>query len=126
MSQSVTPELRHWIREQSAANLPPDAVVAAMVKVGWQPAVAAAALAQVMREQPGEPLAAPPSLPSLPSAAAVQAAGSSAAGEAMATRGARMPERDFRLAERVLYRNKISIINNSVHDERANAGGSVV
>jgi prolyl 4-hydroxylase len=96
MSQSVTPELRHWIREQSAANLPPDAVVAAMVKVGWQPAVAAAALAQVMREQPGEPLAAPPSLPSLPSAAAVQAAGSSAAGEAMATRGARMPEVNMR------------------------------
>ena len=53
MNQPVTPELRQWILEQTAANQPVDAIVAALVKVGWQASVAASALAQTLDEQAG-------------------------------------------------------------------------
>ena len=44
MTQTVTPELRQWIIEQSTAGCMPEAVLEAMVKAGWQPDVAEAAL----------------------------------------------------------------------------------
>ena len=50
MTQTVTPELRQWIIEQSTAGCMPEAVLEAMVKAGWQPDVAEAALEQTLRD----------------------------------------------------------------------------
>jgi prolyl 4-hydroxylase len=50
MTQTVTPELRQWIIEQSSAGCLPEAVHAAMVQAGWQPDVAEAALEQTLRD----------------------------------------------------------------------------
>lgn len=50
MTQTVTPELRQWIIEQSSAGCMPEAVLDAMVKAGWQAEVAEAALEQTLRE----------------------------------------------------------------------------
>lgn len=48
MTQAVTPELRQWIIEQATAGFTPDVVLKAMVDVGWEASVAAAALEQTM------------------------------------------------------------------------------
>jgi hypothetical protein len=37
MTQTVTPELRQWIIEQSSAGCLPEAVLASMVQAGWRP-----------------------------------------------------------------------------------------
>lgn len=50
MTQTVTPELRQWIIEQSSAGCMPEAVLEAMVKAGWQADVAEVALEQTLRE----------------------------------------------------------------------------
>jgi prolyl 4-hydroxylase len=50
MTQTVTPELRQWIIEQSSAGCMPEAVLDAMVKAGWQAEVAEAALEQTLRD----------------------------------------------------------------------------
>lgn len=50
MTQTVTPELRQWIIEQSSAGCMPEAVLAAMVQAGWQADVAEAALEQTLRD----------------------------------------------------------------------------
>jgi prolyl 4-hydroxylase len=50
MTQTVTPELRQWIIEQSSAGCLPDAVLASMVQAGWQADVAEAALEQTLLE----------------------------------------------------------------------------
>lgn len=50
MTQTVTPELRQWIIEQSTAGCMPEAVLEAMVKAGWQADVAETALEQTLRE----------------------------------------------------------------------------
>jgi prolyl 4-hydroxylase len=50
MTQTVTPELRQWIIEQSSAGCMPEAVLSAMVQAGWQTDVAEAALEQTLRE----------------------------------------------------------------------------
>ena len=50
MTQTVTPELRQWIIEQSSAGCMPEAVLEAMVKAGWRPEVAEVALEQTLRE----------------------------------------------------------------------------
>eukprot|EP01136_Pigoraptor_vietnamica_P009506 Opistho-1_new@3067 len=50
MTQTVTPELRQWIIEQSSAGCLPEAVLASMVQAGWQPDVAEAALEQTLRD----------------------------------------------------------------------------
>lgn len=50
MTQTVTPELRQWIIEQSSAGCMPEAVLEAMVKSGWQADVAEAALEQTLRD----------------------------------------------------------------------------
>jgi prolyl 4-hydroxylase len=50
MTQTVTPELRQWIIEQSSAGCMPEAVLEAMVKAGWQAEVAEAALEQTLRD----------------------------------------------------------------------------
>ena len=50
MNQSITPELRQWIVEQSAAGFSREAVLAAMVSSGWQKPVALAALNVTWRE----------------------------------------------------------------------------
>ncbi|MBL8389708.1 MAG: 2OG-Fe(II) oxygenase [Hydrogenophaga sp.] len=50
MTQTVTPELRQWIIEQSTAGCMPEAVLEAMVNAGWQPDVAEAALEQTLRD----------------------------------------------------------------------------
>lgn len=50
MTQTVTPELRQWIIEQSSAGCMPEAVLEAMVKAGWQADVAEAALEQTLRD----------------------------------------------------------------------------
>ena len=50
MTQTVTPELRQWITEQSSAGCLPEAVLAAMVQAGWQADVAEAALEQTLRD----------------------------------------------------------------------------
>lgn len=52
MVQIITPELRRWIIEQSAAGFAPDAVLDAMQKAGWQVAVARHALEVTLREHP--------------------------------------------------------------------------
>ncbi|WP_180683731.1 2OG-Fe(II) oxygenase [Tepidicella baoligensis] len=48
MTQTVTPELRQWIIEQATAGFAPDAVLKAMIDVGWEASVATAALEQTM------------------------------------------------------------------------------
>jgi prolyl 4-hydroxylase len=50
MTQTVTPELRQWIIEQSSTGCMPEAVLEAMVKAGWQADVAEAALEQTLRD----------------------------------------------------------------------------
>ncbi len=50
MTQTVTPELRQWIIDQSSAGCMPEAVLDAMVKAGWQAEVAEAALEQTLRD----------------------------------------------------------------------------
>ena len=50
MTQTITPELRQWIIEQSSAGCMPETVLDAMVKAGWQADVAEAALEQTLRE----------------------------------------------------------------------------
>ncbi len=50
MTQTVTPELRQWIIEQSSAGCLPEAVLASMVQAGWRPDVAEAALEQTLRD----------------------------------------------------------------------------
>lgn len=50
MTQTVTPELRQWIIEQSSAGCMPEAVLEAMVKAGWQAEVAEVALEQTLRD----------------------------------------------------------------------------
>ena len=50
MTQTVTPELRQWIIEQSSAGCMPEAVLDAMVKAGWRPEVAEVALEQTLRD----------------------------------------------------------------------------
>lgn len=50
MTQTVTPELRQWIIEQSSSGCLPEAVLAAMVQAGWQAGVAEAALEQTLLE----------------------------------------------------------------------------
>ena len=50
MTQTVTPELRQWIIEQSSAGCLPDMVLQAMVQAGWQADVAEAALEQTLTE----------------------------------------------------------------------------
>ncbi len=47
--QIVTPELRHWIAEQTQAGVPTDAVLDAMLASGWKRAVARGALQEVRR-----------------------------------------------------------------------------
>lgn len=44
MGHDVTPELRHWILEQTAAGQQPDALLRAMVQAGWTQDLAALAL----------------------------------------------------------------------------------
>jgi prolyl 4-hydroxylase len=51
VSQSVTPELRQWIVDQSVAGHPPEALLRALVQVGWAEELAAAALASSWRER---------------------------------------------------------------------------
>ena len=51
MSQTVTPELRQWIIEQSSVGCMPEAVLEAMVKAGWRADVAEAALEPAAAEQ---------------------------------------------------------------------------
>ena len=50
MTQTITPQLRQWIIEQSSAGCLPETVLEAMVKAGWQADVAEAALEQTLRE----------------------------------------------------------------------------
>jgi prolyl 4-hydroxylase len=50
MTQTITPELRQWIIEQSSAGCMPEAVLEAMVKAGWKADVAEAAMEQTLRE----------------------------------------------------------------------------
>jgi prolyl 4-hydroxylase len=50
MTQTITPELRQWIIEQSSVGCMPEAVLEAMVKAGWRADVAEAALEQTLRE----------------------------------------------------------------------------
>ncbi|MDO9480955.1 MAG: 2OG-Fe(II) oxygenase [Hydrogenophaga sp.] len=45
MSQTITPELRRWLQEQAAAGYSRQSVLEALLKAGWQPALAATALA---------------------------------------------------------------------------------
>ena len=50
MVQTITPELRRWIVEQTVAGFSPESVLDAMVKVGWRQELAAAALEDSLRE----------------------------------------------------------------------------
>ena len=50
MKQAVTPALRDWIVEQTAAGFAPDAVLAAMVEAGWEAELAAVTLEDTLRE----------------------------------------------------------------------------
>ena len=50
MTQTITPELRQWIIEQSTAGCMPESVLAAMVQAGWQADVAENALDQTLRD----------------------------------------------------------------------------
>lgn len=56
-SQSITPELRLWIREQTRANYPPQAVLEAMRESGWDAEVASAALEEITAERAPAPAA---------------------------------------------------------------------
>jgi prolyl 4-hydroxylase len=63
MSQPVTPALRQWIIDQTAAGFDPEAVSAAMVSAGWSPGVAETALEDTLRDfmqARGQPGAASP------------------------------------------------------------------
>ncbi|GAA6141577.1 2OG-Fe(II) oxygenase [Hydrogenophaga sp. 5NK40-0174] len=42
--QAITPELRDWIVDQAAAGFPPEKIIEAMIKAGWQESVAEQAL----------------------------------------------------------------------------------
>ena len=50
MSQTVTPALRQWIVEQTAAGFPPESVLAAMVTAGWEAGLAEVALEDTLRD----------------------------------------------------------------------------
>ena len=50
MTQTVTPELRQWIVDQSMAGCMPEDVLAAMVKAGWNADLAETAMEQTLRE----------------------------------------------------------------------------
>jgi len=50
MTQTITPELRQWIIDQSTAGCMPESVLAAMVQAGWQADVAEEALEQTLRD----------------------------------------------------------------------------
>ena len=52
MSLGVTPELRQWLRQQSAAGCSPERLHASMVAAGWALPVAVAALAELEGEMP--------------------------------------------------------------------------
>jgi prolyl 4-hydroxylase len=67
--QSVTEELRRWIVAQAEAGCRPDDILGSMRASGWRPAVAAAALAQTLRE----PLATLPASQPAEAAASMQA-----------------------------------------------------
>jgi prolyl 4-hydroxylase len=47
MNQSITPALRRWLSEQSAAGFGPDQLLASMIEVGWSPDAAQAALREM-------------------------------------------------------------------------------
>jgi prolyl 4-hydroxylase len=55
--QAITPELRRWIIEQAEAGHPPEAVLQAMARSGWDEAVALLALEETLQSHLG-PLAA--------------------------------------------------------------------
>jgi prolyl 4-hydroxylase len=59
VDQLVTPALRRWIREQTEAGQPPLALQEAMERSGWEPGVAARALAEGMRPEGAMPRALP-------------------------------------------------------------------
>lgn len=79
MSQTITPALRQWIIDQTAAGFGPDAVLAAMVSAGWVADVAERALENTLSEylrlhgKPGA--AAPAPVAQMPEQVAVQAFG---------------------------------------------------
>jgi prolyl 4-hydroxylase len=50
MTQTVTPELRQWIIEQARAGFSPEAVLKAMMDVGWEESVATEALEQTLEQ----------------------------------------------------------------------------
>lgn len=52
MSHEVTPELRQWIAEQTAAGQPPEALLHAMVQAGWAQDLAAFAIHQHLPASP--------------------------------------------------------------------------
>ena len=54
MVQTITPELRRWIVEQTVAGFSPESVLDAMVKAGWQKELAASALEDSLREHLGQ------------------------------------------------------------------------
>jgi prolyl 4-hydroxylase len=54
LAQTITDELREWIRAQVTAGCRSDDVVAAMRRSGWDDEVALAALEASLREQPAE------------------------------------------------------------------------
>lgn len=51
MSQTITPELRDWIIEQTQAGHAPQAVIEAMKTAGWDGAIAVDALETVLNDQ---------------------------------------------------------------------------
>ena len=66
--QTVTPELRAWVREQIAAGYSAQVVAQSMVGNGWQPEVARAALEELLPTPPSGPG------PALPAVTVVQGA----------------------------------------------------
>ncbi len=48
--QTITSELRDWIVDQAAAGFPPEKIIEAMIKAGWQEAVAERALEVTLSE----------------------------------------------------------------------------
>jgi len=83
LDQSVTPELRDWIRAQAQAGCATNDILKAMHASGWDDAVARAALAQTL--QPAAAMATLPQLQAVPAGA-----------------GSPVPEPDLRGAPTVL------------------------
>jgi prolyl 4-hydroxylase len=58
--QTITPELRRWLSEQSAAGHGPDALVASMVAAGWDQGLARSALKSTLGIEVQPPASATP------------------------------------------------------------------